>query len=50
MVIQTAESASTRESTEIVVKILDSTYANYNLDKVAVESYQYPYVYLDAII
>ena len=40
VVIQTSEPYYTREATEIVVIILDSTYAKANLDKVAAAAVQ----------
>ena len=38
--IQTAEPASTREDTELMVKILDSTYAKSDLEQVVANSSQ----------
>ena len=40
VVMQTAEKDSTIEDTEIFVKIIDSNYANYDLDKFSVEAVQ----------
>ena len=38
VVIQTAEPASTREATEIIVKVIGSTYAKANLEQVVNDS------------
>ena len=43
MVMQAAETASTRKYTERVVKIIESTYSKANLDKVSKSSVQPKY-------
>ena len=40
LVMHTSEPASIRESTEIVVKILNSNYSRYDIDEVSVNAVQ----------